>query len=123
MADEITYQVQFSYTKNGRTLLDSPGTITSDAAGDGLASGIILATHAAALAVPLGLVASPGLAVFRNLDDTNYIELGYDSSGFVAVMKIQPLQTVLVSLDGLMAAPYVKAHTADALMSYTIAEQ
>jgi hypothetical protein len=120
---DVSLAIVLSYSKNGREFILRNATTAFDATGDGLASGVITATEAAAVAVPLGSVASPGLAVFQNLDDTNFIELGYDSTGFVAAMQIPAGGVAIVYLDGLLAAPYVQADTADALLSYTIIEE
>jgi hypothetical protein len=120
MANEITLAIQIQQTKNGKSFTDSTGGLSITQTGNSVSSGVILALAASAVSLPLGDIASPGLALVRNLDATNYIELGYDDTGFVAVMKIPSGQAVLVSLDGIMAAPQVKANTANALTSFSI---
>ena len=113
--------VQLSYDLNGRVFAVTPAQYTITP-GDGLASGVV-EIGTAAEAVPLGGIATPGFAVFTNLDATNYLEIGYDSSGFVAVMKIPVGASVLINLDGVMAAPWARSSTAATLLSYTIAEK
>jgi hypothetical protein len=120
MANEITLVIQIQQTKNGKSFADSTGGLSITQTGNSVSSGVILALEASAVSLPLGDIASPGLALVRNLDATNYIELGYDDTGFEAVMKIPAGQAVLVSLDGIMAAPQVKANTANALTSFSI---
>ena len=120
MANEITLAIQIQQTKNGKSFTDSTGGLSITQTGNSVSSGVILALAASAVSLPLGDIATPGLALVRNLDATNYVELGYDDTGFEAVMKIPAGQAVLVSLDGIMAAPQVKANTANALTSFSI---
>ena len=123
MANEITLAIQIQQTKNGRSFQDATGALSITQTGNSYVTGVVLALAASAVSLPIGDVAAPGLALVRNLDATNYIELGYDDTGFVAVMKIPAGQAVLVSLDGIMAAPQVKANTANALTSFSIFAQ
>jgi hypothetical protein len=122
MAD-LTYSLTATYAKNGTTIPYSTGNLTATLAGDGAVSAAFVVTENAAVALPLAGVASPGLAFIENLDADNFIEIGYDDDGFEAVMKIQPGQAVLVSLDGVMAAPYAQADTDDVLIRYSIFDQ
>lgn len=117
----MTISVQVAYNNNGRTFALVP-TVYTSTPGDALTSGVA-EIGTSAEAIPLGGCAAPGMAVFTNLDATNYVEIGYDSTGFVAVMKVAAGATVVVSLDGVMAAPYAKADTAAVLVSYTIADK
>lgn len=123
MANELTYTINASYSKNGRALKLNPGMIQKTITGNGMVSGVATVAHTIHEALSLGDIASPGLALIHNLSTTNYIQLGYESGTFVAVMNIPAGCAVLVSLDGLMAAPFVKANTASCLVSFTIFEQ
>lgn len=42
-----------------------------------------------------GDIATPGYAYFKNLDDTNFVEIGVDNTGFVAMAKIGPGQVAM----------------------------
>ena len=71
-----------------------------------------------ATALVLGGVTSPGFAYFKNLDPTNYIEIGrMDITGtnFVPVIKLNALQYTMGWI--VTNAPYAKAHTAAASSS------
>jgi len=120
MANEITLVVQIQQTKNGRTFTDNTGGLTYTQTGNGVSSGVYLVSDSAAVAIPLAGIVEPESALLRNLDDTNFVTLGYDNTGFVPVMKIRPGQCVLVNLDGVLAVPQLKADTNDCLVSYSI---
>lgn len=122
MAD-FSYVLEFAYSKSGTRLPFNSGKIDVALTGTGMASALLTVTESAALAIPLAGVTSPGLMVLENLDATNYIQLGYDDSGFVAVMRVRPGQLLIVSLIGLMEAPYAQANTANCLSRYTIVPQ
>ena len=123
MAD-LEMALQLRYSKSGRALSYSPTQVAATLTGTGMADGVVsIGTGAGGTALPLGSVATPGVCVIANLDATNYVTLGYDDSGFVAVMKILPGGFVVVHLDGAIAAPYLKADTDACLVSYTIAAQ
>lgn len=46
-----------------------------------------------------GEVSTPGYAVFVNLDDTNFVELGWDDTGFVGAVKILKGQFAIIPLN------------------------
>lgn len=120
---QLQVALQMIYAKSDRDFSYSPAPIITDPDGTGMVSGVMTATFAADVAVPLSGIAAPGMAVFANLDETNFITLGYDDTGFVSVMKIEPGAFVAVSLDGIMAAPFVQADTADCLLAFTVISQ
>lgn len=115
MANEITYQFQ--------TLLSNGGL------GDSYASNSQSADQASALlirnvqnigtsdeALALGDVTTPGWAVFQNLDDTNFVEIGVGS--FTAFLKLKPGEQCLCRLG--TTAPRAKADTAAVDLFYII---
>jgi len=116
---DLTISLQVNYSKNGRTLSVNPGLAEIDVTGNGMVDGVILITFAAAMALPLGGVATPGIAVITNLDAANYVELGVDDSGLVPYVTIPAGETAMVNL-GNMAVPYMQADTGNCLVSYTI---
>jgi hypothetical protein len=119
MANEITYQFQ-TLLKNGSLQ-------------DQYASGQLAATQVSALlirnvasitiaaggeALDLGDVATPGFAVFSNLDATNYVEIGTFSGGtFYPFLKLKAGEQVCARLG---AAPYAKSNTAPVNLFYII---
>jgi len=119
MADELSYAMQVTYTHNGRTLQLPATTITVDVTGNNIVSGVMLATVASAVAVPIGAIGTSGFAVFRNLDATNYVNIGVDSAGLVVQTKLLAGEQCMMRMT---AAPYVQADTADCLLSYTVIE-
>jgi hypothetical protein len=90
---------------------------TEDLTGKGVTGGVLSAATTAA-AIPLGGVTTPGgVAYFKNLDATNYLEIGFDSSGFVSISKLLPGQVALIPL---VNAPWARANTAACLLQYRI---
>ncbi len=95
-----------------------PATEIADE-GDTFVNAAFVATEASAVALPLGGVASPDMLAITNMDETNYVEVGEDDGGFVAVQRIKPGRTLMLDLTEL-AAPYVKANTANCLVTYAV---
>lgn len=91
MANKVYLQAVLQYmgdTDDSKRHVFSSGPHEISLAGFGQASGDYTATTAAAaIPVPSGTV---GLAFIRNLSADNYVELGWDDTGFVASDKIPP---------------------------------
>jgi hypothetical protein len=117
MANELTVINQISYSKNGKTLTITPVNIYITCTGNGVSAGVSSFGFAAAAAIPLGGVTSPGFAKFKNLDATNSIRIGWDDSGFVYFTTIPAGKEITVFLK---AAPWALALTAAVLLEYTI---
>jgi len=58
--------------------------------------------------------------MFRNLDATNFVEIGYDDSGFKNVIKLKAGETFITRIS--QSAPYAKADTAAVELFYIIYE-
>jgi hypothetical protein len=88
--------------------------------GEGLASGI-QNVGTSAEAIGIGDVGTEGYAVFENLDATNYVEIGWDATGFQEAFKLLPGQFAIVPL-----APsrtwQAKANTAAVELFFAILE-
>ena len=70
-------------------------------------------------ALGLGDVTTPGIAVFENLDDTNYVEIGsYVGGTFYPFLKLKPGEKWIGRLA--ITAPYAKANTAAVELDYRI---
>jgi len=118
MADEITYQIVIQYTKNGKTFT-VPGDALELDAGDEMVSGIITVTQASAITLDLGGVDTATLAYFRNLDDTNSLEVRDDTD---VLCDIPAEQACLLHLDSGLTSIKAQADTADCLMEYVVFE-
>lgn len=115
MANELTYQFQ-TLLNNG---LLSDAFASGSKAVDQSSAFLIrnvqtIATSAEAL--DMGDVTTAGYAIFQNLDDTNYVEIGV--SGFTAFIRLQPGEMALVPLA--TNAPYAQANTASVDLFYVI---
>ena len=64
-------------------------------------------------ALQLGDVTTPGYCVFKNIDDTNFVEIGISGNMF---LKLKPGEQCLCRLT--TTAPYAKADTADVELFY-----
>lgn len=108
MANEIRTQISQSLT-NGN-LTDSVSlSFQTDQATAASAGGVqIVGTSAEAL--NLGDVSSVGPMVLINLDATNYVEFGIDSSGFVPIGRIEPGEAAMYQPSS-GTTPYVRANT------------
>jgi len=110
MANEITQNITLQVTKNGVTSsLVSNKRVTMT--GDDFTNQTQLIGTTAEL-VDLGdITGAPGNLVIKNMDSTNYIELGGDSGLTVFKLKINAGEASLVTLSS--ATLYAKANTAD----------
>ena len=113
MADEITFSLTLDVV-NGEY---KPGTyrITNlkvDQAAAGAADGIqAVGTTEEALALATGAITTGGLLVIRNLDATNYVEVGFATG--VYPMKLLPQGIPLEVTTNGSPTIYLKANTAE----------
>lgn len=116
MANELTYQ--FQTLLNNGSLSDSfaSNSQSVDQASAFLIRNVQTIGFAADEAIQLGDVTTPGYAVFQNLDDTNYVEIGVGS--FTAFMKLKPGELAICRLS--TTAPRAQANTADVDLFYII---
>lgn len=76
-------------------------------------------TTAAGTALTLGAVTSPAWALFKNLDSTNYVEIGIQSGGaFYATVRVDPGK--YCGPLRLAGTPYARANAAAVDLDYTI---
>lgn len=119
MANEITSQLSFSYAKGNdsfRISIDQKQNVSS---GIRVSQVQIIGTTYEALS--LGDVGTDGGAFFaRNLDATNYVEIGREiSAAFQAFVKLKPGEFCFIS--GLSSRSlYAKANTAATNLLYGI---
>jgi hypothetical protein len=115
MANEVTYQFQIllsngdlrdSYASNSQAADQATALLIRNVQNIG--------TSDEALA--LGDITTPGWAVFQNLDDTNYVEIGVGS--FTPVVKLKPGEQAILRLG--TTAPRAQANTAAVDLFYII---
>lgn len=94
MANEIRIQISLQVKKGNLTFQSQPTAFLVDMAGDAAApSPGRITVDEEGTDVDLSKVTTPGWAIFRNLDDTNYVELGIwnaDQSEFYPFAQIEP---------------------------------
>ncbi len=122
MANEITYSYSIGVSKSN--LINSKsasGSITMN--GSHYASGAMnIPTTAGGTAIPLGSVATNGTACFKNLDATNYVEIGVQVTGtFYPLIRLKPGEPAYLRISP-SAVPYALANTAAVALEYLIYE-
>lgn len=110
MANEIFASVQFAARKNGADISASSSfnlTMTGD---DMLNQTQVIGTTAELVSFG-DITGAPGLVIIKNLDATNYVEIGGDSGLTVFKLKLLPGQ--YHQFQPSSATMYAKANTAD----------
>jgi hypothetical protein len=127
MANEIRYTAALEVVKNNIT--HSPPTAPREnamAASPALAdwsgtkkSAGIMSVATTEEAIPMGDVTSPGMAIFKNLDTTNFISIRA-ATALADLIKLKPGEVALFRLQA--TAPFAIADTAACDMYYEIFE-
>jgi len=123
MADEITMTGSLTISATNFREQFSPGTISIDLASNKGDGGVQEISHSgtAAQGESLGVtdVAVGGVCFFRNLDETNFVEIGFQvSSTFYPFLKLLPGEFSMGRLGN--AAPFARANTANVDLQYRI---
>ena len=117
MANELTYQFQSLLSNGGLTDSYASSSQSADQTSALLIRNVQnIGTSDEALA--LGDVATPGFAVFKNLDDTNFVEIGVGTGPFVPFLKLKPGEQCMCRLG--TTAPRAQADTAAVDLFYII---
>lgn len=97
MANEITLTSKMSVSKgNFVTALEVSGLKrTQDAIG---ATQGVLSIGTSEETISAGDVGTLGYAMFRNLDETNYVDIGPDSTGLVGFIRLEPGDVAMLRL-------------------------
>ena len=120
MANEITTNQRLAVSKGGVAFGKTVSSTTSDMAGDH----VVWRTQeigTSAENLGKGEITTPGWFMAHNLDATNFVEIGYDDTGFKNVVKILagewagPFRLA-------QAAPQAKADTAAVDLEYIMLE-
>jgi hypothetical protein len=125
MADEFTVSTLLRINKGFQQDTKSVTNLKVTQVGDGSAGGV-QNVGTSAEAIDVGDVSTLGLAWFRNLDATNFVQVGQDvgGGGFEEFFKLLAGETALMRLD--LAATGVlqaKADTAAIELQYIIYEE
>jgi len=123
MADEIEMQVYLKFDKNSIAAFDiDSGNVNVDVAGDNAVYNIQnVGTSAENLVV--GDIGTAGLIIAHNLDGTNFVEIGYDSTGFVSCTKIKAGEWQLFRMSDSASTPQAKFDTGAGLLEYYLIEE
>lgn len=114
MANEITHTFQTLLNNAGLSDNHSSGSIAIDQATEKLVRNVLTVTTSE-VALDLGGVSTPGLGIFQNLDDTNFVEIGVSGT---MVVKLKPGEQYCFRLS--TTAPYAIADTASVELFYII---
>ena len=123
MANEFTMTGLLKIDKGFKQDTKNVSNLRLDQTGDGsVGGGQNIGTSAEA--IDLGDVSTLGLYYFRNLDDTNFVEIGQDvgGGGFEAFLKLKAGEFSVGRFAALPGTLQAKADTAAVELQYTIYE-
>lgn len=122
MAQEITLSATLAVKKGNVDVQRSVSSTRFDQAGDHLTWNVQDIGTAAHEALTIGAdLATAGYAWFRNLDATNYVEIGVDAAGtFHPLLRLKAGQVAVAPLT--TTAVYAKANTASVKLEYWVNE-
>ena len=109
MANEITFSTSIRATKGNASVNQTANMIASMAGDDMMQSTQNIGTTAELVSFA-DITGAPQLVMIRNLDATNFVELGGDSGLTVFKLKIEAGQACLFTPSS--ATLYAKANTA-----------
>ncbi len=124
MADEITVSTSLSVENGNYSFQRLITGLTFDQSAKGGQGGIQNIGFAADEAIDVGDVTTVGWCIFRNLDDTNFVEVGIEvAATFEPMIRIEPGETALFRLSQDAGATlYAQADTAAVDLEYYLAE-
>jgi len=112
MADEITGSCSLSVTTpNGEKYSLQDSFNADQPESDVVEEGVQTVTTTAAN-LDVGNVGTVGPLMIKNLDDTNFVQIGYDDTGFVALFDILPGEAYPLPRPSSGKTLQVKADTA-----------
>ena len=121
MSDEITVSTILACTNGDFRFDRRVNAVKVDQAAQGSVGGIQVIGSGAHEAIATGDLTTEGWAIFRNLDDTNFVDVGIDvSSVFKPVFRLKAGEPAIVRVS--TDALYAQADTADVNLEYTILE-
>ena len=112
MANELGIIVQLKWAKGGVALSHST-TSTRDMTGAVLYQNVqAIGTSTEQITLPADLAGVPGMIVLKNLDATNFIEIGLDSASPMTQKFAKLLPGQIIPIPPSTATLYAKADTA-----------
>ena len=121
MANELKITTQLRYEKGNVKITVGSDDHYVDVSGDHSIHKTQEIGFAAAEALDIGEITTVGYGWFRNMDSTNYVEIGYDDTGVKALIKLKAgEQSGPVRLG--QDAPYAQADTAAVDLEYILIE-
>lgn len=117
MANEITVNASLSFSKDGSRASFSPGAVSVTMTGSQYC-GKTQTVGTSEENLDKGDISTIGLVMVRNLDNTNYVELG--SSTGVYSVKLLPDELNVFRWDGTNII--AKANTANCIVEYLMLE-
>jgi hypothetical protein len=119
MADELTMRFQIALGNGDLNDSFAASGLSADQVTPALVRNVQTVPFASHAVVDLADVATPGWAVFQNLDATNFVEVGIDVAAvFYPFIKLEPGEQCMVHLG--IAAPYAQADTGAVDLFYII---
>lgn len=89
----VTLQIKETYTQTGYPpqVIPRPAVTITQAVRGRVDDEVTVAYHATdGAAIPFTNITTKGVTIIRNLDATNYIEIGSGTGTFVPILKIKP---------------------------------
>lgn len=121
MADEITVSVTLACTNGDFSFSRRINSVSVDQTAVGSNGGVQSIGFAAHEAVAIGDLGTEGYGIFRNLDNTNFVDLGIDvAAAWKPIMRLKAGEACLFRLS--TDVLYAKADTAAVNLEYTILE-
>ena len=117
MADELRVNASLSFSKDGATI-NKAYSKTITVTGDSYVSGVLSIGTDEETLTQLEDLGTPGYILLKNMDSTNYIEVG--STTGVYDIKLEAGEIALYRHNS--ATVYAKANTAACLLEYTLIE-
>lgn len=120
MADEISMSASLSVSATNFVESFQPGKLSIDLASTAGAGGAQTIGHSAHEQITKGDTTDGGVYFFRNLDQTNFVEVGIQHSGstFVAFLKLLPGEYSVGRLSS--STIFAKANTAAVNLQYRL---
>ena len=121
MANTVSINVSLSFRAGSLTdQFTANGTFAVTTAAPSKAAGApSIPTTAGGTALGLGSLTTPGWMFAKNLDATNYVDLGLVTGGtFYPFARLLPGEAAVLRLG--LSAPYARANTAAVLLEYEL---
>jgi len=120
MANEIRQSIELSATKNGASVtMSSNKRITMT--GDDMVQGTQVIGTTSELLVLGDITGAPSQIAIKNLDSTNFVEIGGDSG--LTVFKVKLLPTEIMLIRPTSGTIYAKADTAAVRIAFCATEE